>query len=202
MHKATIPPSAERLEETDPHTANAGRKREKRQAVEPGETGTGMHDAASRHSAGVMSEMKGPVETSRQMNVGRAAEKRQYAKEETHQEAEKIEIGPGHKSPRARHLLCATCRCGARAGIRVTDPVDCPGHHGPALLNCEVVSPAADGRCPSVVLRSDDCPDAKLLRGVRLNRASEECPPRAKSPDANPHAPRSSGVRVAAPDQS
>src|SRR5258708_5074920 len=114
---------------------------------------------------------------------------------------EKIEIRPAHKPPRARHLLCATCGCGARAGIRVTDRVDCSGHREPALLNCEVARPAAGGRCRSVVLRSDNCRDARLLRGVRLDRASGESPPGAKSHGANPHAPRSSGVRVAAPDQ-
>src|SRR6267154_6839341 len=105
------------------------------------------------------------------MNEGGTTEKRQYAEEEAHEEAEKIEIRPGHKSPRARHLLCATCRCGARAGIRVTDPVDCSGHREPALLNCVVARPAAVARCASVALHSDDYPDARLPRGVRLNRA-------------------------------
>src|SRR5260370_35827287 len=39
------------------------------------------------------------------MDVGCGGEKRQYAEKETHEETENIEIRPGHKSPRARHLL-------------------------------------------------------------------------------------------------
>src|SRR5258708_658203 len=88
-----------------PSPADPGKERHNRHGVDPGEAPAGMHRSAPRHSAGVMSEMKGPVETSRQMNVRCAAEKRQYAEKETHEEAEKIEIRPGHKPPRARHLL-------------------------------------------------------------------------------------------------
>src|SRR6266705_1673398 len=39
------------------------------------------------------------------MDVDRACQKRKHAQRETHQEAEKIEIRPGHKSPRARHYF-------------------------------------------------------------------------------------------------
>src|SRR5256712_3065089 len=142
-----------------------------------------------------MRAMERQVPLEWQMEVDRAGQKRKHAQREAHKETEKIEIGPGHKSPRARHLLCATSRCGARAEIRVTNPVDGSGHRGPVLLNCGVVRQVADGRCPSVVLHSDDCPDARLLRDARPSRASGEFPPVAKSPDANLHVPRWSGVR-------
>src|SRR5258708_36549504 len=39
------------------------------------------------------------------MDVDRAGQKRKHAQRETHQEAEKIKIRPGHKSPRARHYF-------------------------------------------------------------------------------------------------
>src|SRR5882757_2619184 len=122
------------------------------------------------------------------MEVRRTAEKRQHAEDETHEEAEKIEVRPGHNSPRAQHVLLATC--GARAGIRDSDPV---AFERPTTeltpFNYEVKKRAADGRCPSV-LRSDDFPDATLLRDVPPNPACGEFLPGAESPGANLHARR------------
>src|ERR1700756_172812 len=141
-----------------------------------------MRDAGSP----VMCAMKwqGPLE--RQMEVDRAGQKRKNTQREAHKETEKIEIRPGHKSPRARHLLSATCRCGARAGIRDTDLVACARPPRPARLNCEVQKRAADGRCP-FVLHSDDCRGAKPLRDAPLSPASGEFPPAAKSPGESLH---------------
>src|SRR5882757_7346418 len=112
-----------------------------------------MHRSAPGHSAAVMSNVKGPMQSGRQMDVRRSAEKRQHTEDEAHQEAEEIKIRPGHKSPRAQHILHATCRCGARAGIRETDLVaNWAAHPGPAPFNCEVKRRAADGRWPLVDL--------------------------------------------------
>src|ERR1700694_5937270 len=67
-------------------------------------------------------------------------------------------------------------------------------------LSCGEQQTAADDRCPSVP-RSDDCPDARLLRGARPNRASGEFPPGAKSPDESLRVPRWREVHAEAPDQ-
>src|SRR6267378_1225251 len=53
----------------------------------------------------VMRAMKWQVPLERQMEVDCAGQKRKHAQREAHKETEKIKIRPGHKSPRARHLL-------------------------------------------------------------------------------------------------
>src|SRR5213082_1995143 len=106
-----------------------------------------------RRAATVMHAMKWQVPFEWKMEVDRTGQKRKYAQREAHQEAEEIKIRPGHKSPRAQHILRATCRCGARAGIRETDLVaNWAAHPGPAPFNCEVKRQAADGCCPLVDL--------------------------------------------------
>src|SRR5207244_11570007 len=63
-----------------------------------------MQRTASRHSAGVMSALKGPVQAGRQMDMSRTTEKRQHAEGEAHNEAEEINISPGHGTPRAHFV--------------------------------------------------------------------------------------------------
>src|SRR5216684_2692223 len=175
-------------------------KRHDRHGVEPGKTAPGMYRSATRHSAGVMRAMKRQVPAGGKMDMRRTAEKRQHAEDKSHEETEKIKIRPGHTTPRAQPFTSATCRCGARAGIRDAGPANCyldPLGVGTAQLRREA---AADDRCPSV-LRCDDCPDARLLRGARLNRVSGESPPGAKSHGASPHAPRWLEAHVEEPDR-
>src|SRR5207247_11298495 len=76
-------------------------------------------------STGMMRTVKGQMHLERKMNVNRARQERKHAEGEAHEEAEEIKIRPGHKSPRTRHLLCATSRCAARAGIRDPSPACC-----------------------------------------------------------------------------
>ena len=63
-----------------------------------------MQRPASRHSAGVMSALKGPVQAGRQMDMSRTTEKRQHAEGEAHNEAEEINVSPGHGTPRAHFV--------------------------------------------------------------------------------------------------
>src|SRR3981189_47810 len=67
--------------------------------------------------------MKWQGDLERPMDIDTASQKRKNAQGEAHQEAEKIEVRPGHTTPRAQLLTSATCRCGARAGIRDAGPV-------------------------------------------------------------------------------
>src|SRR5260370_37741835 len=147
-----------------------------------------------------MCPVKGQVPFERQMEVNRAGQKRKNAQREAHQETEKIKIGPGHKSPRARRYFPQLAGSGARAGIRDRDLVNYSGHTRPALLSCEAVKPAADGRCP-FVRRCHDCRGVKLLRAAPLNPGSGEFPPAAKSRAATLRAPQWSGARAEAPDR-
>src|SRR5713226_115240 len=92
-----------------------------RRSVEPGNVRAALESGMGRTGSAVMRAMKWQVPLERQMEVDRAGQKGKHTQREAHKETEKIEIRPGHKSPRARHLLSATCCCGARAGIRDTD---------------------------------------------------------------------------------
>src|SRR5216684_2236859 len=170
--------------------AKPGEKRHDGHRVEPGESAAGVHRSPARDSSGVMSAMKGQVQTRRQMKVRRTAEKRQHAEGEPHNEAEKIKVRPGHTTPRAQPFTSATYRCGARAGIRDAGPATCYlDPLGSLRLSCGEQR-AADGRCPSVVPHFDNCRGAIPLRGARLSPASAGFPPEAKSRGASLHAPR------------
>src|SRR6266851_7540241 len=106
------------------------------------------------------------------MDVDRARQKRKNAQREAHQKAEEIKIRPGHGTPQAhfvRELEFET-----QALLRVTSTL-----LGSLQLSCGEKRTAANDRYPSA-LRSDDCPDARLLRGVQPNPASGESPPGAK----------------------
>jgi hypothetical protein len=46
--------------------------------------------------------MKRQVPFEREMDVSRTAKEREHAEREAHDETEKVEISPGHKTPRAR----------------------------------------------------------------------------------------------------
>src|SRR5712664_815163 len=48
-----------------------------------------------------MRAMNWQVPFEREMDVSRAAEEREHAEREAHDETEKIEISPGHRTPRA-----------------------------------------------------------------------------------------------------
>ncbi len=72
-----------------------------------------------------MRAMKGQVHFEWEMEVDRTSQERKYTERETHQETQKIKVRPGHTTPRAQHLTNATCRCGARAGIRDAGPASC-----------------------------------------------------------------------------
>src|SRR5438105_6789102 len=50
-----------------------------------------------------MSEVKRKMPFGRQMDVDSACEKRKHAERKAHKETQKIEIRPGHNSPRTRH---------------------------------------------------------------------------------------------------
>src|SRR6267378_2571231 len=156
-----------------------------------------------------MRAMKGQVHFEWQMEVDRTGQERKYAEREAHQETQKIKIRPGHTTPRAQPFTSATCRCGARVGIRDAGPVSLTSEvrlgatstlSGSTPLSCGEQQTAADDRCPSVP-RSDDCPGARLPRGARPNRASGGSPPGAKSPGESLHAPRWPEARAEAPDQ-
>src|SRR5438128_7758183 len=141
-------------------------------------------------STGMMRTVKGQMHLERKMNVNRARQERKHAEGEAHNEANEIKIRPGHKSPRTRHLLCATSHCAARAGIRDASPVTATLKLlRPIPLSSAVKRTAADDRCPCA-LRSDDCRGARPLRDARPGRASEESPPGAKSPGVSLRAPR------------
>src|SRR5207302_3314830 len=143
-----------------------------RSASEPAMRGTG---------SGVVRPVKWQMHLERKVNVNRARQKRKHAEGETHHEAEEIKIRPGHKSPRTRHLLCATSRCAARAGIRDASPVNCCFELFRSIpLSSGRKRTAADDRCLCVP-RSDDCLYATLLPGARPSPGSGESPPGVKS---------------------
>ena len=48
---------------------------------------------------GAVRAVKGQVHLERQMDVHRASQKRKHAERESHQEADQVKIGPGHKTP-------------------------------------------------------------------------------------------------------
>src|SRR6266478_681141 len=102
-----------------------GQKGHGRRSVEPGNVRTASESGMGSAGSGVMRPVEWQMHLERKMNVNRARQKRKHAEGETHNEAEEIKIRPGHRSPRTRHLPCATSRCAARAGIRDASPVNC-----------------------------------------------------------------------------
>ena len=161
-----------------------------RRSVEPGNVRAAPEAAMRGAGSPVMRAMKWEVPLEGQMEVDRAGQKRKNAQREAHQETEKIKIRPGHKSPRARRYSpqLAVAARELEFEIRTLLPAARPPR--PARLSCEVQKRAADGRCPSVVLHSDDCRDAKPLQGALLNPASGEFPPGARSHGESLRAPR------------
>src|SRR5260370_2183126 len=107
------------------------KKSHRRRGVEPGNMCAAFQPAVRGAGSHVMRAMKGQVDFEWQMEVDRASQERKNTEREAHEETQKIKIRPGHTTPQAQHFTNATCRCGARAGIRDADParryLDPPG---------------------------------------------------------------------------
>src|SRR6267143_2277534 len=114
-----------------------------RRSVKPGNVRSASEPAVRSAGSRVIRAMERQVPLERQMEVDRAGQKRKNAQRETHKEAEKIKIRPGHTTPRAQPFTSATCRCGARAGIRDAGPVRC--YFDPPGIDTTQLRREADG---------------------------------------------------------
>src|SRR6266404_3531866 len=159
--------------------AEPGEKDHDRHGVKPREAAPDMRHSPPGQPAGVVPPMKRQVPFEREMDMSCTAKERQHAEREAHDETEKIEISPGHWTPRAH-------------------PVRELEFETQTLQFSFAATRAAEGRC-LLGSRCAVAQNSKLLQAGQPTPVCGESPPGAARPCVNPPPRQSPAARVVAP---